>query len=129
MNDSNKITNCPNCGKEGESCSEETKLTCPHCDHAWTIRRVDTHQEQLDLWVKGESTHVKVDCMPPCDYECCPDFSCCYPALKAPLSERNLFASLPQPPQVSNLRDKMLMTYLRRLVEKQCPEQKVEVIG
>lgn len=42
-------------------------------------------REQLELWVAGESVHN-----PEAD-ECCPDFSCCAPLLKAPREERDAF--------------------------------------
>lgn len=38
------------------------------------VRMVETEEEQLKLWHKGESCHVRVGF----SYECCPDFSCCY---------------------------------------------------
>ena len=46
-----------------------------------------TFDEQLDLWVAGSSVHL--------DDEgggwCCPDFSCCQPALLAPQEVREAF--------------------------------------
>lgn len=48
------------------------------------------YEEQLKLWVEGNSVHDK-------DKEgeqCCPDFSCCRPELKAPKEERELFQQL-----------------------------------
>lgn len=65
-----------------------------------------TPDEQLALWVKGDSRHnADRD-------ECCPDFSCCQPDLLAPLEERELFASLAAD---SVERDRMLMMFLGRL--------------
>lgn len=41
--------------------------------------------EQLELWVKGESIHnTERD-------ECCPDFSCCRPAVQASPEDREAF--------------------------------------
>lgn len=31
-----KIVECPKCNEEGESCLEETELTCPICCYEWT---------------------------------------------------------------------------------------------
>lgn len=43
-----------------------------------------TYQEQLDLWVAGESVHGD---------QCCPDFSCCKPELRADADVRRAFAA------------------------------------
>lgn len=49
---------------------------------------VATHREQTERWVAGDSVHVRVgNC-----WECCPDFSCCYPDLQRPKAEREAFA-------------------------------------
>ena len=53
------------------------------------IPLVDTHEEQLRLWVAGESTHVRTK--GPEGYECCPDFSCCEPDMLAPVEVRKAF--------------------------------------
>lgn len=45
------------------------------------IPLVDTEEEQLVRWLRGESCHVKRNRKPPDDWECCPDFSCCNPTL------------------------------------------------
>lgn len=45
-----------------------------------------TPDEQLAEWVKGNSIHN------PTRDECCPDFSCCKPALKWDEKERRVFA-------------------------------------
>ena len=52
-----------------------------------TPRMVETHAEQLRLWVRGESTHVRT----PEGFECCPDFSCCRPELLASRGARRMF--------------------------------------
>ncbi len=51
------------------------------------VKIVETHEEQLQLWVSGQSVHVKSNIE---DYECCPDFSCCGGDL-APLKTREAF--------------------------------------
>lgn len=48
-----------------------------------------TSDEQLQLWLKGESK------CPNDSGECCPDFSCCRPDLLLPLAERQRFVSDP----------------------------------
>jgi hypothetical protein len=54
---------------------------------------VATHREQTARWVEGDSVHVRVGS----SWECCPDFSCCYPALRRPKAERLAFASADAP--------------------------------
>ena len=61
--------------------------------------------EQLSEWVKGNSVH-RPD-------ECCPDFSCCVPELKAPPEERELFAQLYQEGRHEEYQ-RMLMMFLGR---------------
>lgn len=119
-----KIASCPACNKEGESNDMDTELICPYCGHNWSIKLVDTHEEQLALWVKGESTHVKVLLMGNESFECCPDFSCCNPSLKAPYEERRHFAALSE-----QERTPMLMAFLTKLIDRECPDQKVRIIG
>lgn len=88
------------------------------------VRQVNTYEEQLNLWLAGESVHVTVTRMGNEDYECCPDFSCCYPKLLASLEERQRYAAFTQ-----KQRSPMLMTFLDRLVKRQCPGEKVRIIG
>lgn len=45
-----------------------------------SIGRTMTPEEQLEKWVEGESIHNGETRD---KGECCPDFSCCYPKLKA----------------------------------------------
>lgn len=46
-----------------------------------------TGAEHLKLWLEGTSVHNdETD-------ECCPDFSCCAPALQAPAEERAAFCA------------------------------------
>lgn len=77
-------------------------------------RMVKTSQEQLDLWVNGESTHRQLQGD---DYECCPDFSCCHPTLLQPVEVREAFrsASLAR-------RNLFLMPFLGGLLKKEAPD-------
>lgn len=59
-----------------------------------------TPDEQLDQWCQGMSVHNTER------GECCPDFSCCRPALAAPMEQRLLFRDRPE------LRPAMLMGFL-----------------
>lgn len=49
-----------------------------------------TTDEQIKLWVEGESVHIEGEN----GGMCCPDFSCCQPEFLAPKEERELFAEL-----------------------------------
>ena len=71
-------------------------------------------QSQLDLWVKGESIHNKVD------DECCPDFSCCVPDLQADKETRDRFANFNEAE-----REEMLVGFLGSALSK---ETNVEVV-
>lgn len=60
-----------------------------------------TPEEQLRLWVEGESVH---------DYDtpqCCPDFSCCKPELKVEKTVREAFVAANE-----RERESMLMAFL-----------------
>jgi len=57
--------------------------------------------EQLALWVSGESVHNSAR------DECCPDFSCCQPSLLQPPEVRQAFADA-SPDE----REKWLMVFL-----------------
>lgn len=115
------------------------------------IRQVNTYEEQLNLWLAGESVHVTVTGRlgtpegvrmgkespsgdsSASDYECCPDFSCCYPKLLASLEERQRYAAFTQsqrnPDAEERSKERLLMTFLDRLVKKECPGEKVRIIG
>ena len=73
------------------------------------IRLVATHEEQLQLWVAGESVHVRSSGDE--GYECCPDFSCCEPDMLVPVEIRKAF-------QVASTeaRQKYLMTFLSDII-------------
>jgi len=88
------------------------------------IPLVDTEEEQLVRWVRGESCHVKRDRKPPNDWECCPDFSCCNPSLLQPLEVRETYV-------ISDVhgRGKLLRDFLAALVAFSCPNEKVYIIG
>jgi hypothetical protein len=69
---------------------------------------------QLKLWVRGESVHNH-DAMAGGKKlqggECCPDFSCCKPKLKASVEEREKFLREPK------ARPELLSLFLKRLLE------------
>lgn len=50
-----------------------------------TPRVVGTSEEQLALWIAGESVHTAL--------ECCPDFSCCRPTLLVDVAIRRAFVA------------------------------------
>ena len=68
-----------------------------------------TYKEQLRLWVEGESVHDSDEK----GEQCCPDFSCCKPELKAPKEERELFQQLYLDDK-NNEYERMLMMFLGR---------------
>ena len=49
-----------------------------------------TCDEQIALWVNGESVHNSAR------EECCPDFSCCQPSLLWPKEMREMFRDCPE---------------------------------
>ena len=73
-----------------------------------------TPKEQLELWVEGNSIHNKDN-----RDECCPDFSCCKPELKANRKIREAFAN-------ANGHDRghMLMMFLGQLINNYFKEEK-----
>jgi hypothetical protein len=77
------------------------------CQRTWKVRGAPSPDEQLRLWVSGKSV------CPNEDHECCPDFSCCRPALLWPLERRQKFASVGQ-----EEREKMLVGALGAAVEE-----------
>lgn len=81
------------------------------------------YKKQLRLWVKGKSVHDK------CKKgdQCCPDFSCCMPELKAPKEERELFQQL----YLANRHEeceRMLMMFLGRALPL-ITDKKVYIAG
>lgn len=64
-----------------------------------------TSDEQLELWLKGESVHNQER------EECCPDFSCCKPKLLAPLRTRKAFVAAD-----GRGREAMLMMFLGKAI-------------
>lgn len=66
-----------------------------------------TVEEQIKLWVNGDSKHnLERD-------ECCPDFSCCEPGLLWSKEDRVMFAEADK-----DLREQMLMGSLVSLAVK-----------
>lgn len=68
-----------------------------------------TSEEQLRLWVKGESVHNKER------DECCPDFSCCCPNLLADQETRERFYKAWEEKDQQAI-DGMLMFFLSQLL-------------
>lgn len=81
--------------------------------------RAMTPEEQVDLWVRGESVH---NTLGPGGGECCPDFSCCKPELLAPEAVRRRFKEAGK-----KERYQMLMEFLAALVEDH--KKKVHIAG
>ena len=94
------------------------------------MKIVDSYEEQLKLWVEGESVH----CRKKLDIEvggkvlrteeiveCCPDFSCCKPKLLAPREVREAFASGNE-----ELRSAMCLTFLGSMLDT-LPEYSVHI--
>ena len=79
-----------------------------------------TTDEQLKLWVTGQSIHRGKRSDP--RSECCPDFSCCKPELLAPESERREFVEHPEK------RNDMCGTFLGRLIAREFPRGNIEVL-
>ena len=75
-----------------------------------------TREEQLDLWVQGQSVHnAERD-------ECCPDFSCCRPELLQPPEVRASFQRADD-----DERFKYLMDFLHALLQSKGPPIAIEV--
>ena len=64
----------------------------------------DRVKQQGEEWAKGNSYHNDID------NECCPDFSCCKPELKASDEQRQVFINAPR-----EVQEKMLYTFLGSL--------------
>jgi len=77
-----------------------------------------TPQEQLLRWQKGESVHN------PDRDECCPDLSCCTPALQADQETRNAFTSAYLSDDEDTV-NRFLMDFLGLMLK----EEKVHVTG
>lgn len=69
-----------------------------------------TIDEQLDKWVAGKPIHN--NSRPLLGGECCPDFSCCKPALLAAPETRLAFKNADQ-----KGREKMLMKFLAVMLQ------------
>lgn len=82
-----------------------------------------TYKEQLQMWVEGNSVHDKDEK----GDQCCPDFSCCMPELKAPKEERELFQQL-YLAERHNEYERMLMMFLGRALPL-ITDKKVYIAG
>lgn len=88
------VTFCPRCAKAAQEHfekkrSEEKRQSPPAAPPSSNVRMVDSHEEQVRLWVAGESTHARSQSAE--GYQCCPDFSCCRPSLRADEATRRAF--------------------------------------
>ena len=70
-----------------------------------------TPQEQVELWVSGQSIHNSSVL----GGECCPDFSCCRPELLAPKEVREVFAEAVITGN-KKVEDRILMEFLGNLL-------------
>lgn len=75
---------------------------------------VENSAVQLQQWVIGQSTHVRVGEGE--KFECCPDFSCCKPELLAPRDVREEFMAATE-----EKRHRMLFGFLAKLIEVSAP--------
>ena len=82
-----------------------------------------TYKEQLKMWVEGNSVHDSDEK----GEQCCPDFSCCKPELKAPKEERELFQQL-YLAKKHNEYERMLMMFLGRALPL-ITDKKVYIAG
>lgn len=81
-----------------------------------------SYNEQLRLWVAGESHHVLVNKR--VGEECCPDFSCCRPDMLQPIEVRWAFQAADRPG-----RDRLLMVFLGAAISNYRPTAKVHIVG
>jgi hypothetical protein len=86
------------------------------------IRCVNSVEEQLQLWLAGESVHVTVPGRKRANVDCCPDFSCCQPALLQPVEVRQAFVKASE-----DDRHAFLLRFLRALCD--ASGEKVHVTG
>lgn len=84
------------------------------------VPMVDTYEEQVLEWVKGRFCHVRVGA----SFECCPDFSCCYPDCAHTFEVREKFAD-----GDSKVRHDMYSKFLSEFVGKLRPAGQVRVIS
>lgn len=80
-------------------------------------QREMTHEEQVELWVQGQSIFNSSR------NECCPDFSCCQPHLLWPKEMREMFRDHPE------RREAMLFSSLMSLIKDMGKEEQVYVAG
>jgi hypothetical protein len=94
------------------------------------VRVVDTNEEQLKLWVEGESVHCRKKINIEVEgkvvrteelIECCPDFSCCKPKLLATREVRESFLKGNE-----ELRSAMCLTFLGSMLDT-LPECSVHI--
>ncbi|MFI5296572.1 MAG: hypothetical protein ACHREM_00625 [Polyangiales bacterium] len=100
MSDDTPVSGCPRHPIADRTCIDA------RCTATWKVEGAPTADEQLARWVAGEPT------CPNEDHECCPDFSCCRPALLWPENKRKKYAASTQ-----EEREKMLLGALGGLME------------
>lgn len=71
------------------------------CQRNWSPEGAPSPDEQLRRWAAGDPV------CPNSSHECCPDFSCCRPALLWPADKREKFVAADQ-----GTREKMMMESL-----------------
>ncbi len=73
------------------------------------VTMVATNREQLVAWVEGKNVHARAGG----SWECCPDFSCCYPDCAVSTAVRKKFVA-----SGADGRMKLLGNFLSAFIEK-----------
>lgn len=82
---------------------------------------VGSNAEQLKRWVRGDNVHARAGG----SWECCPDFSCCYPDCAVSIAVRKKFVEAG-----TDGRMKFLAQFLSSFIEKVSgSSRKVHVVG
>ena len=77
---------------------------------------VQSHDEQLKRWLRGDYTHT--------NDECCPDFGCCNLAARADRETREAFVAGNE-----EVRHGFLMQFLANAIAAYYPKKKVYLAG
>ena len=97
-----------------------------------SVRVVHSPEAQLALWLQGQGVHRKFPAAMAAKmddpYECCPDFSCCYPELLAPQDVREAFCKATTE-KAEGTRNAMLGIFLAAMLAKAVPDAHVHVAG
>ncbi len=81
-----------------------------------------TSDEQLQLWVDGESKHNYDRCKP--EGECCPDFSCCVEKVNTPIEVRKKFQASDDKTRLG-----MLGMFLGGAITLEFPNKEIYISG